>query len=136
MNRSTHLPLRSHEGFRALIAILACTVFLVLCSPSAIQAAPPSGFVNEVYASGFDQPLQVIPAPDGRMFVVQKGGLIRVLPAGSPTPLTAPFLSITNLYTEHEAGILAMVLAPDFSTSKNYYWVTCHEIGHSVTRIA
>jgi glucose/arabinose dehydrogenase len=77
--------------------------------------------VNEVYATGFDQPLQVVPAPDGRMFVVEKGGLIRVLPAGSPTPLTNPFLKITNLYTDHEAGVLAMVLAPDFSTTKNYY---------------
>src|SRR5690349_10602577 len=109
MKQSTHVQFGRLEEPWVLIAIIVCTFFLVLCSPSTTHAAPPSGFVNEVYASGFDQPLQVIPAPDGRMFVVQKGGLIRVLPAGSPTPLTDPFLRITNLYTEHEAGVLAMV---------------------------
>ena len=121
MIQSTHVQHRPPTGLWVLIAVIACTLFPALCSPSTSRAAPPSGFVNEVYATGFDQPLQVVPAPDGRMFVVEKGGLIRVLPAGSPTPLTNPFLKITNLYTEHEAGVLAMVLAPDFSTTNNYY---------------
>lgn len=105
----------------ALVLLFLLILSGIAGPPSEARAAPPPGFVNEVYTTGLDQPLQVVPAPDGRLFVVQKAGIIRVLPAGSPTPLAQPFLRITNLYTEHEAGILAMALAPDFATTRQYY---------------
>lgn len=112
---------RLFDALGTLVLLSLLVLSGVAGLPSASRATPPPGFVNEVYTTGLDQPLQVVPAPDGRIFVVQKAGIIRVLPTGSPTPLAQPFLSITNLYTEHEAGILTMALAPDFATTRQYY---------------
>lgn len=83
--------------------------------------AAPAGLVNEVYVSGLTQPTQIVPLPDGRMFIVHRLGTILVLPAGSTTPLDEPLLRITNLYTEHEAGVLGSALAPDFQATGHYY---------------
>ena len=53
----------------------------------------PAGFEETVYAAGVDAPIGMEFAPDGRLFVTQKGGQVRVItPSG--TLLPTPFLSV------------------------------------------
>ncbi|MCB0442690.1 MAG: cadherin, partial [Flavobacterium sp.] len=52
----------------------------------------------ETFATGFSSPVAVVNAGDERLFVVQRGGLIRIVnPNG--TINTTPFLSLTSIIT-------------------------------------
>jgi glucose/arabinose dehydrogenase len=69
----------------------------------------------------FEQPLHVTaPAGDGRVFVVEKGGLIKVLVDGRVLP--EPFVDLSGEVTGgYEQGLLSMAFAPDFATSRFVY---------------
>ena len=71
--------------------------------------------------SGFTQPLFVAPMPDGsgRVFVLEKGGRIRLLTPGGGSSL---FLDISgDVSTDGERGLLGFATAPDFQASGNFY---------------
>lgn len=73
--------------------------------------------------TGFSQPTYVTNAGDGsdRLFVVQQGGLIRVIQNG--TTLTTPFLDIqSRISASGERGLLSMAFPPDYA-SKGYFYV-------------
>lgn len=82
----------------------------------------PDAFRVTRVGTGFAQPLFVAPVPDnsGRVFVVERGGRIRIL-----TPATgavATFLDITGqTTTDGERGLLGFATAPDFAASGNFY---------------
>ena len=69
----------------------------------------------------FDDPVFVAaPADDERLFVVERGGTIRVLQNG--TALTAPWLDISGrVFTEGEGGLLSMAFDPDFARNGYFY---------------
>ena len=58
-----------------------------------LPATVPSGFVDEVFASGLSNPTAMAFAPDGRLFICQQGGQLRVFKNG--TLLSTPFLTVT-----------------------------------------
>ncbi len=71
--------------------------------------------------TGFAQPLFVAPLPDGsgRVFVVEKGGRIRILTPGGASVL---FLDLSALVsTNGERGLLGLATAPDFQATGNFY---------------
>jgi len=73
-------------------------------------------------APEYNQPTDIA-APDdgsGRLFVVQKKGLIRVLRRGRV--LTRPFLDLTrDVKSDQLAGLLALAFAPDYRQSGRFY---------------
>src|SRR4051794_36361977 len=70
-----------------------------------VPAALPAGFTESTFASGFGQPTSMSFAPDGRLFVTQKTGDIRVVENGRLLP--TPFLHL-NVNTEDERGVESM----------------------------
>jgi glucose/arabinose dehydrogenase len=70
----------------------------------------------------FQSPLYVT-APRGdtrRVFVVEQGGVIRVVRGGHVLP--RPFLDISRLVTSGgEQGLLSMAFAPDYARSRRFY---------------
>lgn len=73
---------------------------------------------------GYRAPLFVTHAGDGsgRIFVVEKGGTIRVIAEG--TPLETPFLDISDRVRSsgYEQGLLGLAFAPDYAES-GYFFV-------------
>lgn len=69
----------------------------------------------------FDDPVFVAaPGNDERLFVVERGGTIRILQNG--TALTAPWLDISSrVFTEGEGGLLSMAFDPDFARNGYFY---------------
>jgi glucose/arabinose dehydrogenase len=59
---------------RAVIGVLALAVAM-LVSPAPAAALPP-GFQDSVVLGGLTQPTDIAFAPDGRLFVAEKSGLI------------------------------------------------------------
>jgi glucose/arabinose dehydrogenase len=57
-----------------------------------------------------------------RLFVVERGGLIRILDATSGAPRALPFLDIrAQVSTDGERGLLGMAFAPDYASSRRLF---------------
>ena len=72
-------------------------------------------------ADGFRMLVQVAAAPGspGSLFVVEKGGVVRVVKAGKVS--AQPFLDISGLVaTGEEQGLLGLAFAPDYATSHRF----------------
>lgn len=110
---------------RALAAILVTGVLMTAftgCKENAVRQAPsvPSGL--ETVATGLDFPLYLTTAPgnDNRLFIVEKGGLIRIIKNG--TLLETPFLDIHRLVsTGGEQGLLGLAFDPGYATNSRFY---------------
>jgi glucose/arabinose dehydrogenase/PKD repeat protein len=101
-------------------------------SPSA-GAALPAGFQESVVFSGLDHPTAVRFSPDGRIFVAEKNGRIKVFDnLADTTPTLFADLS-TNVYNFWDRGLLGLALDPDFPVQPYVYvlYAYDHELGSS-----
>jgi glucose/arabinose dehydrogenase len=74
-------------------------------------------------ASGLSSPLFVT-APPGdfdRVFIVQQGGQIRILNLKTGVMNSTPFLTVSNLQTGGEQGLLGLAFDPDYATNGKFY---------------
>lgn len=81
-------------------------------------------FSFEPILSGFKRPVFVTSngiAGDERLFVVEKGGLIRIVADGAIQPM--PFLNVTSLVATsgNEQGLLGMAFHPDFERNGRFF---------------
>jgi glucose/arabinose dehydrogenase len=76
------------------------------------------GFAHQVLASGLSDTTAMTVAPDGRVFVAQKNGVVRVIKNGAL--LATPLLSLTVNQTG-ERGLLGIALDPDFASNGRVY---------------
>src|SRR5689334_9686634 len=81
-------------------------------------AAVPSGFTDSVVASGLTNPTAMALAPDGRIFVCQQGGALRVIKNGAL--LSTPFLTVT-VDSAGERGLLGIAFDPNFVSNQLVY---------------
>ncbi len=95
---------------KVLYSLVALIVFL--CAISAL------GFGQvrlQQVASGFSQPVLITHAGDDRLFVVEKGGTVRIFHGG--TVLQTPFLNVSSLtVTVSESGLIGLAFHPKFPT--------------------
>src|SRR5690554_1406829 len=106
---------------------MAAVVLIGACD----EADVPSGVIGarlpidlELVVGGLDAPVFVTAAPgdDGRLFVVEQGGLIRVVRDGAL--LDEPFLDLTSLVTARgEQGLLGLTFHPLYTSNR---WLFVH----------
>ncbi len=83
------------------------------------SVARASGFSQATLVSGFGSQLTAIAvAPDGRLFVAEKGGAIRVVRDGLLNPVA---FATVNVASGSERGLLGIALSPDFGTTGIVY---------------
>jgi Ca2+-binding RTX toxin-like protein len=118
--RSMHA--RNHVT-RGCIALAALLALLALGTGSSAQAALslPSGFEERTIASGFDLPTGVAWAPDGRMFVVEKKGKVKVVNPGGSVQTLLDLTGRVNSYTDR--GLLGVAVDAEFATNRFVYIV-------------
>jgi glucose/arabinose dehydrogenase len=80
--------------------------------------AVPAGFVDELVTSGLDRPVAMAFAPDGRLFITEQGGAVRVVKGGSLR--STPFVSL-NVDSTGERGLLGLALHPNFAVNSLLY---------------
>jgi len=92
------------------------------CGDEGSIAPPPpppvsGGLTLATVASGLDTPVFLTaPSGDDRLFVVEKGGTIRIIDGG--TVRAAPFLDLTALVSNGgEQGLLGLAFHPDYATN-------------------
>ena len=135
-------------GLRAVIAVTLMVPLLLFAksntaSGSATQprsgaqeplASLPSGFAETLVASGLAGPTAMTFAPDGRLFVCQQGGALRVIKNGAL--LSTPFVTLT-VNSSGERGLLGVAFDPAFATNNFvyvYYTATTPAIHNRVSR--
>ncbi len=106
----------------------------LLWASSTFAASLPSGFSETRVATGLASPTAMAIAPDGRIFVAEKGGTLRVVKNNAL--LSQPFLSV-SVNTESERGLLGVAFDPDYSSNRFvyvYYTTAAAPIHNRVSR--
>ncbi|WP_327586250.1 PQQ-dependent sugar dehydrogenase [Nonomuraea sp. NBC_00507] len=104
----------------ALLPVLLLTTGLALIAPSAAQALPGS-FQKQVVFSGLTNPANIEFASDGRVFVAEKSGLIKVFDSITDTTATIYADLRTQVHNFWDRGLLGMALHPDFPADPRIY---------------
>jgi glucose/arabinose dehydrogenase len=79
----------------------------------------PSGFSRVQVANNISSPTVLAFAPDGRIFVAQQGGALRVIKNG--VLLATPFITLSSVSSSGERGLIGIALDPDFATNGFVY---------------
>jgi len=92
------------------------------------------GFAESPVASGLDAPTAMAIAPDGRIFVTEQGGDVRVIKNGAL--LATPFMHLV-VNSDGERGVLGFAFDPQFASNHFvyvYYTTSTSPIHNRVSR--
>src|SRR3954464_3176384 len=103
------------------LALLAGLLPLLLIDKPAQGAATlPNGFIQSLVTAELSNPTAMAFAPDGRLFVAEQGGKLRVIKNGRLLP--SPFVDLTSITdSTGERGLLGIAFDPNFSTNNFVY---------------
>ncbi len=94
------------------------------------------GYVfTPIITAGLSSPLFVTHAGDGRLFIVEKGGKIKIYQGGALLPV--PFLTQT-VSTSVERGLLGLAFEPGYATTRRFYiyWTENPSGAINITRLS
>jgi glucose/arabinose dehydrogenase len=120
--------------FRVFRRAILCIALSVLAVGPVSGATLPPGFSETLVAGGLTAPTAMAIAPDGRIFVCEQGGALRVIKNG--TLLATPFTSVT-VSSVGERGLLGIAFDPAFAINGYvyiYYTATTPTIHNRVSR--
>jgi glucose/sorbosone dehydrogenase len=115
---------------RAVVSAVACSL---LASISLAFAAPalgvvlPSDFQQTTVIEGLDEPTALQFSADGRVFVAEKAGIIKVYDGiADQTPQEFADLR-TEIYDSGDRGLLGLALDPEFPARPHLYVLYSHD---------
>ena len=106
------------------VVFASALIAAALVPVSSAQAATvtlPSGFQDQIAFSGLSGPTKLVFAPDGRVFVAEKAGVIKVFDnLADPTPDV--FADLTaQVHNQGDRGLTGLAVPPDFPTDPWVY---------------
>ncbi len=105
---------RSGAHIRKLIPVFI--IVLELSVPNMYAQVTPV-----LYAEGFSNPVSIANAGDERLFIVERGGLIRIIDTEGNVE-TTPFLDLSGIITSGgEQGLLGLAFHPSYSENGYFY---------------
>jgi glucose/arabinose dehydrogenase len=115
---TTKLATLNVAGFSAVLWLL-----LLLCQGIAHATIPPDLHLTSV-ATGLNNPVAIRSPGDssGRLFVVERGGAIRIINAAG-TLLATPYYTRSVDTSDVERGLLGLAFDPDFASNGTLYIV-------------
>jgi glucose/arabinose dehydrogenase len=126
-----HIPRPNLKSLLPLV-IAASVAFVSL--PATAATLPPGFVETQVGGNLSGSPTAMAFAPDGRLFVCQQGGQLRVIKNGSL--LSTPFVNLP-VDSSGERGLLGIAFDPNFATNHYlyvYYTVATSPIHNRVSR--
>ena len=89
----------------------------------AVAAAVPSGFSDVAVWSGLTLPTAIAFAPGGKVFIGEKGGIVKVFDSpADPTPTQVVDLR-TKVQDYWDRGLLGLAVDPSFGAGRNFIYV-------------
>jgi glucose/arabinose dehydrogenase len=112
-----------------IVLVLSSMAVALLASVGALLALPigpaqgattlPPGFTESQVASSLTDPTDMEFAPDGRLFVTEQAGRVRI---AKPDGTIVTFINIsTKVDTSGERGLQALTFDPNFATNRYVY---------------
>ena len=93
---------------------------LLAASSNALAISLPAGFSSELFVGGLNYPTTIAFAPDGRLFIGQKDGRVRVFQNG--ILLAADFVNISGEVNDsYDRGLLGIAVHPNFPNQPYIY---------------
>ena len=92
----------------------------------------PAGFAQTMVAEGFQSPTAMAVAPDGRIFVAEQAGRLRVIKDGDL--LSTPFVTVDTT-AQGERGLIGVTLDPNFA-SNGFVYVYYTAGGSTANRVS
>ena len=125
---------RSQQLLIWVVVFMMTSVLMPRSIGTAYAATVPSGFTDSLVAGGLSTPTAMALAPDGRIFVCEQGGRLRVIKDGVLLP--TPFLTVT-VDANGERGLLGVAFDPNFLSNQLvyiYYTATTPTIHNRISR--
>jgi glucose/arabinose dehydrogenase len=106
-----------------LALALGCIAALITApaAPASADDSLPAGFQETTAISGLTEPTNLAFAPDGRVFVAEKSGIIKEFDDLDDTSPTTVADLRTDVYNFWDRGLLGMALDPQFPTRPYLY---------------
>ena len=107
---------------RRLASVCALALLVTLLSPAAARALVlPTGFSESVVWTGLTNPTNIEFAADGRIFVAEKSGIIKVFDNQADQTATVFADLRSNVHDFWDRGMLGMTVHPNFPASPYVY---------------
>jgi len=103
-----------------IVVILVTAGLAITANPVNAVTVFPAGFVSEAVVTNLTGPTTITFAPDGRMFIGQKDGAVRVFQNGVLLPTIFIDLS-AEVNTYWDRGLMGVAVHPDFPTIPYVY---------------
>jgi glucose/arabinose dehydrogenase len=111
-------------SIRTAAAAVAATF---VCAPAAAGGATyPPGFEERTVVAGLHAPTGLAWTPDGRMFVIEKAGRLKVVPAGGSTAATILDIS-SEVNSYWDRGLLGIAVDSDYANNGYVYLLYTRE---------
>lgn len=88
------------------------------------------GFVTDTVVSALNLPTDFAFAPDGRIFISEKDGAIRIFKNGALLP--TPYYTIANVNNFGDRGLLGLALDPSFASNGYVYAAYTYDVDPTV----
>src|SRR5256714_7141158 len=102
---------------------IVCAIVACLGVTVGLKAQPAAGLDAIRVASGLNSPLFTTTPPGdfNRLFIVQQTGQIRILNLNSGIMNATPFLTVSNIVSGGEQGLLGLAFDPNYATNGKFY---------------
>ena len=132
-----------HAMSAGMLAVVLATQTIQTACPKDNPSTPTTGevlttrdgvrFRVETMLTGLEVPWSLTFAPDGRLFVTERPGRVRIATVGGGSELA---LTLDGVFTQGEAGLLGLALDPAFSQNRLVYlYYSATVSGGAVNRI-
>ena len=109
--------MRARGRLACLLALSGFSFLLLGGAQAAAEPALPPGFQDTSAIGNLEQPTNFRFSPDGRIFVAEKAGVIRVF-EGLDDKSPEVFADLrTEVYDHGDRGLLGLALDPNFPTT-------------------
>ncbi len=104
-----------------LRAILVAVLMVGFCNPGLLGQSLPEGFAEHVVLEGLELPTNVEFAADGRIFIAEKSGVVKVFDnLDDRTPTVFADLQ-SQVYNIWDRGLIGLAVHPDFPDEPYVY---------------
>ena len=130
MKISQHLSIKFHSRFLVVSAykFFSILIFLLIAVLAGNSQSLPKGFNQVLVATNIKSPTVMAFAPDGRLFVAEQAGALRIIKNG--VLLAQPFIKL-KVNARGERGLLGIAFDPAFSTNKYIYFYYTDSLGYN-----
>jgi glucose/arabinose dehydrogenase len=115
-----------------VVAQAAITATSALLDPSLVAPADGVRLRARVVAVDLDDPTDMTLAPDGRVLVAERRGIVRTL--SSEGMLIGSSVVLPDALDERSGGLLAIALDPDFGRNRRIFAALAAGAGHRLVR--